>query len=241
MQDSGLIPAYAELLAGKLSFDRALSRAVRQEVEDHLYEAAASMPDGDDLAAERRAIGDFGDPDAIAAQLAAVSLARQTRKVSAAVVLVIGGVFLAMKARVVWYGITHWALGEDVKTAVWVIGRIDAFAFWLAVAIGLAGCIYISATATPSGLAAYRKQVGRFFLLSRLATWILITVVISDGLLTVLRIYGVMSAEALVPIVSMVVEIVCAGLLIALLRGLMQRIRAATALAAASPSHTAYG
>ena len=44
---------------------------------------------------ERRAIANFGDPHVIAAQFAVISLAEQTRKVGATVVLVVAGVFLA--------------------------------------------------------------------------------------------------------------------------------------------------
>ena len=90
MQESGMISAYAEMLAGKLSFDRSLSRGVRQEVEDHLWEAVAADPAGNETEAQRRAIANFGDPHVIAAQLAAAWLAKQTRKVGIAVILVIG-------------------------------------------------------------------------------------------------------------------------------------------------------
>jgi hypothetical protein len=57
-----MISAYLESLAGALSFDRSLSRCVRQEVEDHLWEAVAADPISDRLEAERRAIANFGDP-----------------------------------------------------------------------------------------------------------------------------------------------------------------------------------
>jgi hypothetical protein len=63
---------------------------VHQEVEDHLREAAAA--DGQRRNSEQRAIASFGDPDAIAAQFAAVWLAGLT-------ILVIFAAFLAMKGR----------------------------------------------------------------------------------------------------------------------------------------------
>ena len=37
-----MIENYLELLARELDFDRSLSRCVRQEVEDHLWEAVAA-------------------------------------------------------------------------------------------------------------------------------------------------------------------------------------------------------
>jgi hypothetical protein len=83
----------------RLRSDRSLSQCVRREVEDHLREAVAADPEGNGPDAERRAVANFGDPRLIAAQFAAVALARQTRKVGAAVILVIAGVFVAMKAR----------------------------------------------------------------------------------------------------------------------------------------------
>ena len=98
-----MISEYIETLVDALSFDRSLSGRVRQEVEDHLWEAVAADPRADGPEAEQRAIANFGDPHAIAAQFAVVSLAKQTRRVSAAIILVIAGVFIAMKARVAWY------------------------------------------------------------------------------------------------------------------------------------------
>jgi hypothetical protein len=94
MQESGMIAAYAELLAGRLDFNPSLSRRVRQEVQDHLWEAAAAGPPGNGREAAQRAIAKFGDPHAIAAQFAAAWLARQTWKVGVTVILVIGGVFV---------------------------------------------------------------------------------------------------------------------------------------------------
>jgi hypothetical protein len=58
-----VISAYVERLVDKLSFDRSLSRYVRQEVEDHLWEAVAADDLGDTPEAQRRAVANFGDPD----------------------------------------------------------------------------------------------------------------------------------------------------------------------------------
>jgi len=97
-----MIPDYLERLARELSFDRSLARNVRQEVEDHLWEAVAADPTGNMLAAQQRAIANFGDARAIAAQFAVISLARHSRRAGAAAVLVIASVFIAMKARIAW-------------------------------------------------------------------------------------------------------------------------------------------
>ena len=98
-----MISDYLESLVGALSFDRSLSARVRQEAEDHLREAVAADPSGDGPEAERRAIANFGDPHVIAAQFAVVSLAKHTKRVGVAIILVIAGVSIAMKARVAWY------------------------------------------------------------------------------------------------------------------------------------------
>jgi len=89
MQETGVIPDYLASLEGALSFDRSLSRCVRQEVEDHLWQAVAADRMGDRLEAERRAIANFGDPHVIAAQFAVISLAKQTRRVGIAVIVAI--------------------------------------------------------------------------------------------------------------------------------------------------------
>ena len=102
-----MIEDYLDRLSRELDFDRALSCRVRQEVEDHLWEAVAARSTGDAVAAEQRAIASFGDARAIAAQFALVSLARQSRRAAAAAVLVIAAVFVAMKVRVAWSAVTQ--------------------------------------------------------------------------------------------------------------------------------------
>ena len=120
-----MISQYAELLAAKLRFDRSLSQCVRQEVEDHLREAVAADPAGDTLAAQQRAIANFGDAQSIAAEIAIASLAKQTRTLGVAVILVIAGVFIAMKARIAWYAATQWALSGDMKAVGGFISSIE--------------------------------------------------------------------------------------------------------------------
>jgi hypothetical protein len=70
-----------------------------------LWEAVAADPSVEDREAQRRAIASFGDPRLIAAQLAAVSLEKQTRRTGAAVILIVAGVYITMKARVAWYAL----------------------------------------------------------------------------------------------------------------------------------------
>jgi hypothetical protein len=229
-----VISEYLESLEGKLGFDRSLARCVRQEVEDHLWEAVAADASGDPVEAERRAIANFGDPQLIAAHIAAVSLARQSKKVAISVVLVIAGVFLAMKARLAWYSLTRWALSDEMRAAAAILGAIDRYAFWLSVFVGLAGWayLYIGSRRPPGTFhPSYGRQLRRFFVLSTIATAGLAVVVISDGVLTALRLVETQwSADFLIPVFSMAVEVVCAAVLAFHIRSIVRRAASAAAL-----------
>ena len=232
-----MISDYAESLAGKLGFDRSLSQRVRQEVEDHLRDAVAADSAGNALEAERRAIANFGDAQAIAAQFAVVSLAERSRKVGLAVVLVIAGVFLAMKARLAWYALTQWALSDELRAVSGIVASVDRYAFWLSIAVGLAGWATISRRRAPAAFhpsfhPSYRKRLRRFFLLCTIATGALIVAVIGDGVLTALRFLGTeWSADFLIPVFSMAIEIACAAVLVLHIRGVVRRMASTAALA----------
>jgi hypothetical protein len=227
-----VISDYLETLADALSFDRSLSRCVQQEVEDHLWEAVAADPIGDRLEAQRRVIANFGDPYIIATQFAVVSLARQTRRVGAAVILVVAGVFVVMKARVAWYAVTQWTISDDMRAVGGIVTSIDRYSFWLSVIIGVGGFAYISGCRIPQAFyPAYRKRLTRFCLLCAAAAGALIISVISDGVLTALQLLGTESrAGFLVPIFSMAIEIACASLLVFQIRTVAQRMASTTAL-----------
>jgi hypothetical protein len=231
MQKPGVISDYLDSLKDALSFDRSLSRCVRQEVEDHLREAVAADPTRDRLEAERRAVANFGDPHVIAAQFAIVSLARETRRASVAVILVIAAVFATMKARVAWYGVTQWTTSDHTRAVGAMVGSIDRYAFWLSFIVAIAALAYIGSHRIPVTLhGGYRKQLRRSFLLCAAATTTLVVSVISDGMLTALRLLATeLSAASLVPIFSMAIEIGCAGVLIFQLRAITRRA-ASTAL-----------
>jgi hypothetical protein len=227
-----MIPDYLERLACELSFDRSLARNVRQEVEDHLWEAVAADPTGNMLAAQQRAIANFGDARAIAAQFAVISLARHSRRAGAAAVLVIASVFIAMKARIAWNAAAQLAIGEDVRAVSGLVVLIDRYAFWLSVIIGLGGWAYIVSRRIPAGFyPAHRKQLRRFFVLCCAAAAALVVSVISDGVLTALLLRGTeLSAGFLVPVFSMAIEIVCVGILVFHIRGITRRTASTAAL-----------
>jgi len=228
-----MIPDYLERLARELSFDRSLARNVRQEVEDHLWEAVAADPTGNMLAAQQRAIANFGDARAIAAQFAVVSLARHSRRAGAAAVLVIASVFIAMRTRIAWNAAAQLAIGEeDMRAVSGLVVLIDRYAFWLSVIIGLGGWAYIVSRRIPAGFyPAYRKQLRRFFVLCCAAAAALVVSVISDGVLTALLLRGTeLSAGFLVPVFSMAIEIVCVGILVFHICGIARRTASTAAL-----------
>jgi len=228
MEAPGLISEYVERLAGELDFDPPLSRCVRREVEDHLWEAASANPAGDRLEAERRAVVNFGDPRAIAAQFAVGSLAKQARRVGGAAVLMIAAVFIAMKARLTWYGVMECPAIDQMQALSEIVASIDRYAFWSSFLVGIACWLYIDRVRVPAAFTAeYRLRLRRFVLLCSAATAALVASVVSDGVLTSLRLIGTSwSPEFLLPVFSMAVEIACAGLLVSYIRGMAQRAAA---------------
>jgi hypothetical protein len=227
-----MIADYLERLAHELDFDRSLSRCVRQEVEDHLWEAVAADPAGDTSESQRRAIANFGEARAIAAEFAVLSLARQSRRTAFVAVLGIAGVFVAMKARIAWYGAMPWAVSDDLRAASALVALIDRYAFLSALVIGLGGWAYIQSRKTPAAFdPAHRRQHRRFFLICGAAAAALTVSVISDALLTALRLRGTeFSATSLVSILSIAIEIACVGILVFQIRRVALRATSTAAL-----------
>ena len=227
-----MIQDYLELLERELNFDRSLSRCVRQEVEDHLWEAVAVDLTGDMLVAQRRAIANFGDARAIAAQFAVVSLARHSRRAGVAAVLVIASVFIAMKARIAWYAAAQWAISDDMRAVGGLVVQVDRYAFWMSLIVGLGACVYIVSRQIPATFhPVYRRQLRRFFVLCCAATAALVVSVISDGVLTALQLRGAeLSAGFLVSIASMAIEIACVGILVVHIRGITLRAASTASL-----------
>jgi HAAS domain-containing protein len=230
-----MIADYLDRLSRELDFDRSLARCVRQEVEDHLWEAVAAHSTGNVIEAQQRAIANFGDARVIAAQFAMVSLAKHSRRAGLAALLVIVGVFIAMKARIAWYVAAQWVIGDDMRAFGGLVISIDRYAFWLAIIIGIGGWIYIRSRAIPAAFhPAYRRQLRRFFLLCSAAAAALVISVICDGVLTALQLRGTASSsELLVPVLSMAIEIGCVGILIYHIRGVSLRTASTASLLSA--------
>jgi hypothetical protein len=220
-----VIDAYVDSLLGALRHDRSLARRLRREVEDHLWEAVAADPSEEGLEAQRRAIAGFGDPRLIAAQFAAVSLHKQTRRTGVAVVLVVAGVYITMKVRIAWYALMECAITNDIAAVAQWVASIDRYSFCLSVIVGVGCWAYSSRDRFQASLSQkHRGLFRRFIFLCTAATIALIVSVISDAVLTLLRLPKAdLSVEFLIPTLSMLCEIVGAGLLVGQIRATAHR------------------
>jgi hypothetical protein len=221
-----MISDYLDRLGGALSFDRALAHRVRVEIEDHLREGIAADPSPDRREAEERAIAACGDPRALAADFAVIALAKRTRRLGVGIFLGIAGVLIAMKARVAWYALMQCVTSDDMRSVAAFVGSIDGGAFWASLVLGIAGAAYLGGGRTPSSLARIR----RFRLLCAAATAALTISVISDGVLTSIRLATADASAPYFSVFSILFEISCTVVLIAMIRDLAQRATFTAAL-----------
>ena len=199
---------YLDALARDLAFDPALSRRVRQEVEDHLRESAAAEAAESTIDAENRAISRFGTPQQIVMQYRAVSLHMRMRRTAFLVLCAILAAFAAMESRVVWYGLTHWEIGPLLKSVGGIIVPVDRCAFLLAIALGVVGSIYIISRPIP---VAYRpgsrSQIRRGQILIGAAVGATAIAVTCEAILTSWRLAEARwTAGSLFPMASIITE-----------------------------------
>ena len=232
MRQPSAISDYLDALTRELSFDVPLARRVRQEVEDHLSEAAAAEPEEGAGEAQLRAIRQFGDPHAIASEYAAQSLFTHTRRVGTVAVVVAAGILVSMNVRGAWYGWTQWIVSAELQAARKVGLLIDLYAFVIALAIGLLGWAYIGTRRIAVSFdAPYRDQMKRCVLLCAAAAVPLIATVVTDAVLTGLRLFdSELRVAALVPIVTMAGEIAFAAALVVQIHKAMRRAALASSL-----------
>ena len=230
MPQPDIVSDYLDTLTRALGFDRRLAQRVRQEVEDHLLEAVAAEPEDDTDTAQLRAVQNFGDAHSLAGEYAAQSLLHQSRRVGTVALCVASGILVAMNVRGAWYGWMQWSLSAELQTVRKIGLRIDLYAFVIALALGLAGWAYLRTRRRPARFdAPYRDQMKRSLLLWAVAAAPLIATVVSDAVLTGLRLHETgLHPAALVPLVTMAGEIAFAAVLVSQLRSAIKR----TALAA---------
>jgi hypothetical protein len=226
-----MIADYADALASRLGFDPDLAQRVRQEVEDHLREIVAADRTSDSCAAERRAVAQFGDPDAIAAEFALGSLAARSRKVGAVLIVAIAGVLIVMKTRIASYDVAQGALSEAMRALGFAVVTVDRYAFWLSALLGIVGWAFVSRRSPTGVLPSFRKRLRRCFLLCAIAAGALLVSVLSDGVLTALRLIETGAAAGIViPLVTMAIEIACVAIVILRIRGVARRMASTAAL-----------
>src|SRR5262249_21457330 len=150
------------------------------------------------------------------AQFAIISVAEQTKRLGMMVILVIAGVFVAMKGRVAWYAITGSDLGHGITPLTRIVGSLDRYSFWLSVIVGIVSFAYGVGRPIPAFVdARYRKQLRCVLVLCLAAIAPLILSVISDGVLTASRLLGAeFGVWSLVPIGTVAIEIACVGILV---------------------------
>ena len=225
-----MILAYLDSLERALSFDRALARRIRQEAEVHLLEAISADPAAHSFEAQRKAIARFGEPEEIARQFAKVCLVRQARGIAGTVVLIVFGIFIAMKVRVEWYAFTHWTVQMERKVIADVVLSVDRYAFWTAILLGVAVWLYMSRQRVSAGS---RRSLRHIYSVSLIATGALAVSVVGDGVLTGFQLHGTeLGSASIVPLLSLLSEIVAVSFLGIRVLFLMQRARTTSSLLA---------
>src|ERR1700731_4566620 len=208
---------YLDALTRELGFDRLLAHRVRQEVEDHLWEATAANGDSS-IEAQARAVRYFGEAREIASQYAALSLLRQARRSGAIIVLASGALYIAMKGRVAWYGLMQWTLSEAMQPVGKVVLAIDRTAYILAFLLGAVGWAYISSRrVSPRFHTLCRAQLKRGLLLAMAAACPMVVSVIADAVVTALRYLEerppVSVLVFFIPVLSIAIEVAFAAVL----------------------------
>jgi hypothetical protein len=224
---------YLDALTCELGFDRPLAHRVRQEVEDHLWEATAANGDSS-IEAQARAVRCFGEAREIASQYTALSLLRQARRSGAIIVLASGALYIAMKGRVAWYGLMQWALSDAMQPVGKVVLAIDRTAYILAFLLGAVGWAYISSRrVSPRFHALCRAQLKRGLLLAMAAACPMVVSVIADAAVTALRYLEERPPVSVffVPVLSIAIEAAfAAALVIAIGKTLRNTLRASSLL-----------
>jgi hypothetical protein len=231
MSQPSSIAEYLDALARELAFDPALSRRVRHEVHDHLCEAVDGEAGDAAAGVEQRAIARFGDPRAIAAQYKAVAIYTRTRQVGVIVILAVVGIFLAMEGRVVWYAFVQWPVSGEFQALGAALVPVDRYAFLAAAALAIGGWLYGLSLSIPADhRLVSRERLRRCQYPAVAATLAVAVAVALELLLTGLRLREAgFSSAALLPTVSIVLELGLVGGVAVYLRKTRHRLDCCTA------------
>src|SRR5271166_2615509 len=208
MLRSGPVTDYLAVLARDLGFDPALSRRVRGEVEDHLWQAV-DVRGGRSVENQLRAIRSFGEAHELARGYVAASMLAQIRWAGAVMILAATAIYLAMKARVGWYDWMLWKPNSYFTAVSAIALQIDRYATMLAIIAALIACAYIATRRAPARVnTSYRKQLDRCIVLCSASAGVLSVCVATEVVLTGVRLSGMQwSAAVVIPILSLVIEI----------------------------------
>ena len=208
MRQSEPVTDYLAVLARELGFDPALSRRVRGEVEDHLWQAA-DVRGGRSVENQMQAILSFGGARELARGYLAASLLAQMRSAGAAMIVAVAAIYLAMKVRVAWYDWMHWKPNAGFTAVSTMALQIDRYATMLAILAALVACAYIATRCAPARVnTSYRKQLNRCVVLCSASAGALSVCVATEVVLTGVRLSGMpCGAPVVIPIVSLGVEI----------------------------------
>ena len=231
MRRSGPVTDYLAVLARELGFDPALSRRVRGEVEDHLWQAA-DVRGGSSVENQLQAILSFGEPRELAHGYLTASLLAQIRCAGAAMIFAAAAIYLVMKARVALYDWMRWEPNSDFTAVSAIALQIDRCATILAITAALFACAYIVTRRAPARVnTSYRKQLNRCIVLCGASAGALSVCVATEVVLTGVRLSGAQWCAAIViPILSLVVEMVAVFVFVFSIHATIRRKALATSL-----------
>jgi hypothetical protein len=207
------IADFVSTVARELSFDPRLARRLCAEVEDHLHEALADRGDPDDENRLVEVMCAFGDPRAFARQFLATAMLSLARRAAAVTALAVVGMFGAMEARAAWYGWVNWPVSDHVRAANAIGHPVDRFAFALAAAFALSALAYVITRRAPVRFyPTFGREIGFCIKLNAAVALALMSAMATELVLTGVRVFGAeLDARALVPFVSLILEVAVAG------------------------------
>jgi hypothetical protein len=233
---------FGSAVARELSFDPRLARRLRAEVEDHLHEAVAECgdPQSENQSENRLAevqvevMSAFGDPRAFARQFLAAAMLSLARRAAAVTALAVVCTFGAMEARAVWYGWVNWPVGDHLRAANAIGHPVDRLAFALAAALALSALAYVIARRAPVRFhPTFGRQIGFCIKLNAAVAVALMSAMATDLVLTGVRLFGAeLDARALLPFISLMLEVAVAGGSASYILVMMNRCSRALRLAA---------
>ncbi len=207
------IADFGSAVARELSFDPRLARRLRAEVEDHLHEAVTERADPHGEKALAEAMCAFGEPRAFARQFLAAALLSLARRAAAVTALAVIGMYGAMEARPAWYGWVNWPASDHVRAANAILLPLDRFAFVLAAAFALGALAHVITRRAPARFhGAFGSEIGFCIKLNAAVAFALLSAMATELVLTGLRLFEAeLDARALVPFVSLMLELAVAG------------------------------